>query len=96
VGLEAALASLRHNRASYALCTDLDLERARDLGEGVGPEAAIDRLLSQDSTTESAPEEVHVMGGAFGGAYVWGKGGGAGGGVFGRECEGRESVDALG
>jgi hypothetical protein len=29
-GLDTPLAQLRDNRASYALCTDLDLERARD------------------------------------------------------------------
>jgi cAMP-specific phosphodiesterase len=32
-GLEAPLAQLRHNRALYALCSDLDLEEARDWGE---------------------------------------------------------------
>jgi hypothetical protein len=34
-GLDTPLAQLRGNRASYALCTDLDLERARDWKEGV-------------------------------------------------------------
>jgi hypothetical protein len=32
-GLEALLAQLRHNRALYARCSDLDLEGARDWGE---------------------------------------------------------------
>jgi hypothetical protein len=32
-GLEAPLAQLRHNRALYTLCSDLDLEGARDWGE---------------------------------------------------------------
>jgi len=45
--LDTLLAQLRDNRASYALCTDLDLERARDWeARVVGPFSLGSELLS--------------------------------------------------
>ena len=49
-GLDTLLAQLRDNRASYALCTDLDLERARDWK---APSSL--RSMSLSSETEDLP-----------------------------------------
>jgi hypothetical protein len=57
-GLDTPLAQLHDNRASYALCTDLDLERARDWEERVvapSSEAGsgCDQSLGSDECNES-------------------------------------------
>jgi hypothetical protein len=59
-GLEAPLAQLRRNRASYALCTDLELECARDCKDraaatSIGPSSpiALHRLPSSASLCSS-------------------------------------------
>jgi cAMP-specific phosphodiesterase len=60
-GLEAPLAQLRRNRALYALCSDLDLEGARDWGETdsrVAPSslcAESQQLFSGEERASSTP-----------------------------------------
>jgi len=77
---QAPLAQLAANRASYALCTDVELEQSRP-----APPAPVEVHVTEDR------EELVDRQVPGGGACSGGKGGGVG--VCGQECE---LVDALG